>query len=198
MRIRKRRGVHSGSAQGFRVAGITVLCLLLFGVTACGSDATNDAGSTGETGADRQASLLANKMRICVQNTSSDPITLEWDSYMQNGKSEYLKPYELKKTLGPSAFDCAVSYAWVGSEIALLYIEGQKISIENAGIMDFYVRFEKSVEADLTSNNPVVSTWQSGITDDRLIQARVTTTGKLEPFDQIQVYPIDIRVFDAN
>ena len=196
--MRNRHRVRTGSQHGFGVVGITFLCMALFGVTACGSDATNDAEPTVETETDREASWLANKMRVCVTNSSSAPIALEWDSYMQNGKSAYLKPYELKKTLGPSAFDCAVSYAWVGSEIARLYIEGQKISIENAGILDFYVRFEKSVEADLTSNNPVVSTWQSGITDDRLIQARVTTTGKLEPFDQIQAYPIDIRVSDAR
>ena len=198
MRIRNRRGVRTGSAQGFRVAGITVLCLLFFGVTACGSDATNDAGSTGETGADRKASLLANKMRICVQNTSSDPITLEWDSYMQNGRSEYLKPYELKKTLGPSAFDCAVSYAMFGSEIALFDLEDQGIRIENAGIANFDIKFGESMSTGLSASEPVVSTWSSGITEGQLIEARVTTTDALVQYELIQVYPIDIRVFDAN
>lgn len=196
--MRNRHGVRTGSQHGFGVVGITLLCMALFGVTACGSDATNDAGTTVETETDREASWLANKMRICVQNTSSDPITLEWDSYMQNGKSEYLKPYELKKTLGPRAFDCAVSFASFGSEIARVELEGQRIRIENTGMVNFDITFGAVGSVGLASSKPVESTWPSGITEGRLIEARVTTTDELIQYDQIQVYPIEIQVSDAN
>ena len=196
--MRNRHRVRTGSQHGFGVVGVTFLCMALFGVTACGSDATNDAGPTVETEIDREASWLANKMRVCVTNSSSAPIALEWDSYMQNGKSAYLKPYELKKTLGPSAFECAVSYAMFGSEIALFDLEGQGIRIENIGLANFDIKIGASPSTGLTSSEAVESTWPSGITEGRSIEARVTTTDELVQYEQIQVYPIDIYVSDGS
>ena len=154
----------------------------------------------------RVAGYFANRMRVCVTNDSSSTIAVRWSPSMLTGRKqsglspEYLPPDQLKKTLGPGAFVCAASHATdAGTEDARLYIEGQETTIVNSG-QEFLVYFEdrKSRDWVLTPNAPMTFTWPSGITDDRMIEARVTTTGKLEPFDQIQAYPIDFHVSDAR
>lgn len=192
---------------------VGMLSGIALGLSACAGSTTETESASASASAtssasevDRQASAFANKMRVCVTNDSSSTIAVRWSPSMQTGRKQsglqpdYLQPDQLKKTLGPGAFVCAASSAANGgSEEAILYIEGQKTEIVNNG-QEFLVFFEDRESRDwvLTPNKPMAFTWPSGITDDRLIEARVSTTSELEPFDQIQAYPIEIRVSDAR
>ena len=187
--------------NAFRVGRLALVSAALLAVTACSGDAAESASAPATPNAsevDRQASLFANPMRVCVQNRAATPIALQWAGYMRDSKGEYLKSGALERSLGQNAFDCAVSWGPF-DERAELNIEGQQTSILNDGVK-FSVRFDDAPKSFvLTPSQPVTFTWESEDVDGRSIEARVTTPGdELVQYDQIKVYPIDIQVSDAS
>lgn len=185
----------------FHFVPLVLISAALLALTACAGDATESASTPATPDAsevDRQASLFANPMRVCVQNRAATPIELQWGEYMRDSKGEYLTSSALKRSLGPNAFDCAVSRGPF-DELAQLVIEGQRTEILNDGVK-FSVAFEDAPKRSvLTPSDPVTFTWKSKNVDGRSIEARVTTTGdELVRYDQINVYPIDIQVFEGN
>lgn len=145
----------------------------------------------------RVASWVSYKTRNCVTNATSANIVLEWNPNMQNGKSEYLKPSELKKTLGPSAFDCAVSYATFNGEFGDFTIEGKALETENDG-RGITFRFSGEPVRPVRSDKFAVLTWADEANPGRTLKARASTTDELEQYDQIQVYPIEIRISETR
>lgn len=187
--------------NAFRVGRLALVSAALLAVTACSGDAAESASPPATPNAskvDRQASLFANPMRVCVQNRATTPIALQWAEYMRDSKGEYLNSGALEKSLGQNAFDCAVSRGPF-DEKAEFNIEGQQTSILNDGVK-FSVRFDDAPKSFvLTPSQPVTFTWDSENVDGRSIEARVTTPGdELVQYDQLNVYPIDIQVFEVN
>ncbi len=146
---------------------------------------------------DRVGSWVSYKTRNCVTNATSENIVLEWDSNMQNGKSEYLKPSELKKTLGPSAFDCAVSYATFNGETGYFNIEGKALKTENIGT-ELYFSFPGEPVRPVRSDKFAALTWADESKPGRSLKARASTTDELVKYDQIKVYPIEIRISETQ
>ena len=199
--LRSPSGAEAISFSRFSVGPLALLSAVLLAVTACAADVTESASTPATPDAsevDRQASLFANPMRVCVQNRAATPIALRWGEYMRDSKGEYLTSSALKRSLGPNAFDCAVSWGPF-DELAQLVIEGQRTEILNDGVK-FSVAFEEEPKRSLlTPSEPVTFTWKSKNVDGRSIEARVTTTGdELVQYDEINVYPIDIQVFEGN
>ena len=185
----------------FHFVPLVLISAALLTVTACSGDAAESVSPPATPDAsevDRQASLFANPMRVCVQNRAATPIALQWAGYMRDNKGEYLKSGALERSLGQNAFDCAVSWGPF-DEKAEFNIEGQPTSILNDGVR-FSVRFDDAPKSFvLTPSQPVTFTWDSEDVDGRSIEARVTTPGdELVQYDQLNVYPIDIQVFEVN
>lgn len=181
-----------------RWGAVSIVLALALSATACGGESPESSSiSSASPTVDRNASWTAYKTRICVTNTSSTNIALEWNPNMQNGKSEYLKPSELKRTLGPNAFDCAVSYATLNAEFGDFTIDGKALETENNGV-EIYFRFPGEPHRIVRSDRFAVLTWPDEAKPGRSLKARATTTDELERYEQSQVYPIDIRISETQ
>lgn len=171
----------SSQAGKILTAGVlTALTVVTLGLSGCASQPEEE----------RDASWLLNKMRVCVQNKTANPISLKWDSYMQGDDGEYLPASDLTKTLGPEAFSCAVSYAFVGAEIADFSVQGTPVEI-SAGDADWFTVYVLG-SSDPIEIKPGVSE-KHPLGDQQLMwSARVKD--ELKTVGKVKAYPIDFYI----
>lgn len=180
----------------WRIAGIAMLSAALAMTTACSSTSA-EPGSTAEpsstTEDNREASVYFNKFRVCIQNKTSGNLELEWDSSMLTDQNEYLSPDQLKKTLGPDAFSCAVSHAEYTIEVAEWMIAGYQMFAE-VDARAWYVYSAGENLVPLKANAPVTQVLKSS--NKPTLRYESSTNGVLRTFDKVKAYPIDVQFFD--
>ena len=184
----------------WRSVGMASLAIVLLSTAACSSEETaapSSPASPEASSVDRQASVLANKLRVCVHNNASEGIALEWYEYMLDEDQEYLAADQLKKSLEPGVSDCAVSFAGGWEEKVSVYIEDKGTWLNSNGRY-LYARHKDAKEVALSEDSPMTFTWKSGKNADRLLQTRVTSKDEMEMFGNTQAYPIDIYVSDGS
>ena len=193
--------VLNPSAQGFRVrkgfAGVTMMLAALIAVTAC-SSAPSDSesmmdGST-ESEDNRDAGLYYDKLHVCIQNKTSSPVVLEWSDWMFDDTHSYLKPEDVKKTLGPDAFACAFTHSTnQGQEQGAAVIDGNNFSFWNG---DLGTEVYSSSHEDTISEPNKVYVRELKSPDRRPFEYHVSSTLKLETFNKIKAYPLDLKLYD--
>ena len=186
----------SGYRRGIRITGIAAVLGALIAMTAC-SSAPSDSesmmvGST-ESEDNRDASVYFNKFRVCIQNKTSGNLDLEWDSSMQNDQGEYLNADQLKTTLGPDAFSCAVSFAELTLEAAEWKVAGYQMFAE-VDARAWYVYSAGAELIPIKPNAPVTQVLQSP--NKPTLRYESSTNGVLRTFDKVKAYPIDVRFFN--
>lgn len=186
----------TGYRRGIRLTGIAMMLTALIAMTAC-SSAPSDSesmmvGST-ESEDNRDASVYFNKFRVCIQNKTSGNLNLEWDSSMQNDKGEYLSADQLKTTLGPDAFSCAVSFAELTLEAAEWKVAGYQMYAE-VDARAWYVYAAGDDLIAIQPNAPVTQVLESP--NKPTLRYESSTNGVLRTFDKVKAYPIDVRFFD--
>lgn len=182
-----------------RVAGVALVAAAVTVLAACAPNGRNAAvlAATGEQSPSTtsgDASLFYYKLHVCIQNKTSSPVVLEWDDSMLDDTRSYLKPEDVKKTLGPEAFACAFTYATNQSEEnGGAVIDGNDFSFWN-GDQDIEV-FSSSYR-DVISEPNKVYVRELNWPDRRPFEYRVSSTLKLDTFNKITAYPIELRLYD--
>lgn len=187
----------SSYRRGLRITGIGMMLTAMIAMTAC-SSAPSDSesmmvGST-ESEDNRDASVYFNKFRVCIQNKTSGNLDLEWDSSMLTDQNEYLNADQLKTTLGPDAFSCAVSHAKLTLEAAEWKVAGYQMFAE-VDARAWYVYSAGERLLPLKPNAPVTQVLESP--NKPTLRYESSTNGELRTFDKVKAYPIDVRFFDA-
>ena len=194
--MRTLNSTASSYRRGMRFTGIAMMLTAMIAMTAC-SSAPSDSesmmvGST-ESEDNRDASLYFNKFRVCIQNKTSGNLDLEWDSSMQTDQGEYLSADQLKTTLGPDAFSCAVSHAALTIEAAEWKVAGYQMFAEvDARAWYVYSGGERLVP--IKPNEPVTQVLKGR--NKPTLRYESSTNGVLRTFDKVKAYPIDVRFFD--
>ena len=195
--MRTLNSTASGYRRGMRITGIAMMLTALIAITAC-SSAPSDSesmmvGST-ESEDNRDASVYFNKFRVCIQNKTSGNLDLEWDASMLTDQGEYLSADQLKTTLGPDAFSCAVSHAKLTLEVAEWIVAGYQMYAE-VDAKAWYVYEGGKTLVPLKPNSPVTQELKYQNRPSLVFEA--STNGELRTFDKVKAYPIDVRFFDA-
>lgn len=197
-----------------RIAGVALVVAAVTALVACAPSnreaamlgapvaAENDLNTRRElggqnppsVGAEGDASLFYYKLQVCVQNKTSSPVALEWDDSMLDDTRSYLKPEDVKKTLGPDAFACAFTYATNQSEeYGGALIDGNHFSFWNG---DLNTEVYTSSFQDTISEPNKVYVRELRWPDRRPFEYHVSSTLKLETFNKIRAYPLEVRLYD--
>lgn len=190
------------NTQTKRLFGASVILAAMLGTAACSTEAATSSseGQTSSEGAsteDRQANWLVNQMYLCIQNKTERPLSLVWSEYVKDTSGNQRDAEQLSKTLGPDAFDCAVSYSYRGNEHAEFKIEGHTLIASNSGAI-WFIGNDLHSEYELLRTGKV-TTWPfTGSTDEqRAYEMRGFGTETLRTFDKVKAYPVDIQIVDA-
>lgn len=188
------------SRLGRKTLALVVGAAVALTMTACSSadrNASSDAFMVGEGSTeDRQANALVNQLYVCIQNKTAEPISLVWSEYMKNTSGNQLDSEQLSKTLGPDAFDCAVSFSYHWNEHAQFKIEGTTLVASNSG--ETWLIGNSTNEYDNLRRGQV-TTWPfTGSTDEqRRYEMRGVGTYTLRTIDKVKAYPVDIQIVEA-
>lgn len=180
---------------------MSLLAVVALSVTGCSTEVpAAPASTTNPTSEEqnREASWFRNKNHTCVQNKTSEPIQLKWSSYMQNDKGDYLNENELTKTLGPSAFACAVSFAYIGEEHSLFTISSKGASRE--------VRISAYGRWLLRLDGSEYKPWDGGLSpvyelfgsSDQKLLLQINAKDNLRTIGSLEVYPVDVYITNAQ
>ena len=190
------------NVQTRRLLGASIILAALLGTAACSSEPSTNApeGQTSSQGAsaeDRQANWLVNPMYVCIQNKTEQPLSLVWSEYVKDTSGNQRDAEQLSKTLGPDAFDCAVSYSYRGNEHAEFKIEGTTLIASNSGAI-WFIGNNLHSEYELLREGKV-TTWPfTGSTDEqRSFEMRGVGTETLRTFNKVKAYSVDIQIVDA-
>lgn len=200
-----------------RVAGVALVIAAVTALVACApnnreaasvtvtapltseDDLNNTRRELGEqnppvVGAERDSSLFYYKLQVCIQNKTSSPVVLEWNDSMLDDTRSYLKPEDVKKTLGPDAFACAFTYATNQSEeYGGAVIDGNNFSFWNG---DLNTEVYSSSFKDTISEPNYVYVRALRWPDRRPFDYHVSSTLTLETFNKITAYPLEMRLYD--
>lgn len=179
-----------------RVAGVALVVATVTALVACAPN-NPEAAPVGAPAEDRQANWLVNQMYVCIQNKTERPLSLVWSEYVKDTSGNQRDAEQLSKTLGPDAFDCAVSYSWWGNEHAEFKIEGTTLVASNSGAI-WLIGHSTHSEYELLREGKV-TTWPfTGSTDEqRRYEMRGFGTETLRTFNKVKAYPVDIQIVDA-
>lgn len=188
--------------QKTRLLSASIVLAALLSTAACSTEPSNNASegqtsSEGSSAEDRQANWLVNQMYVCIQNKTERPLSLVWSEYVKDTSGNQRDAEQLSKTLGPDAFDCAVSYSWWGNEHAEFKIEGTTLVASNSGAI-WLIGHSIHSEYELLREGKV-TTWPfTGSTDEqRRYEMRGFGTETLRTFNKVKAYPVDIQIVDA-
>lgn len=188
------------------VTAIVVTTALSIGVTGCAQEApaapATGANSAGEQ--DREASWFVNKMRVCISNKTAQPITLFWGEYMQGDDGEYLPEEQRRRTLGPDAFNCAVSYAGAGNEDAYFALQETATSFRllNDWTSSGYYFYIDEPRYDEPYSNRIYPSqtqdFEATTSSGQRLTLRVTLKETLRKVGNVEAYPVDVRIISAS
>lgn len=178
---------------------MSLLAVVALSVTGCSTEVPAAPASTTNPTSEEQnrdASWFVNKMHTCVQNKTSEPVTLYWDANSQNDKGEYLNQADLTKTLGPSAFSCAVSFAFIGEEHSSFALEKENGKWDNVSVVNNTSQFalllpEKKVHVLKPGVSPEFLLLDSG---NQQLMLQVRIKNELQTIGNVKVYPVDVYI----
>lgn len=180
---------------------IAILAVGLTGVvlTGCTESSSVNSAPTATDKTDvvnREASLVTNRIRSCVQNLTNRNLDYRF-SEVRNDQDEPLSPSQ--GTLGPGAFICAVSKNYIYAESLIFYFtgtEGYETQIKLINSTSFILTYKDMRERDSTASGiaPGEPWWfySGGLRVD------VSVDGQLRQVGKVKAYPFDVRISDIN
>lgn len=185
--------------------GIFVVIAALLGSTACSSDDRAAAPDGPPVVASEQVStqdnlgnFLVNPLYVCVQNKTQEPLAFEWSQFMKNTSGNQLDQELLTKTLGPDAFECAVSYSEKGNEHAEFKVQGTKLIVDNSGLSWYMGKgITLGENVDLYINQWNKWPFTGSTAEKRKYVMRGIANDKLRNINKVRAYPIDIQIIEA-
>lgn len=109
---------------------------------------------------------------------------------MQGDDGEYLDEGNLTQTLGPDAFNCAVSYAVFGSEHAKLWIDDAEMRVSYAGSP---IKLSGPDSEGIHLREGVPDELFLATVGNQALVAKSRVSYALKTFGHVEAFPLDVR-----
>ncbi len=194
-----------GSAVATRRAmflSVALVGALAFtGCSAANTLGSGDAAPKATENVGREASGSSKRIRVCVQNNTSQNLEYYFDESTVDTQQEDVQIQW--GTMGPSAFACGASNtSWIfGNTVDFVYKNsaGRLIHVElnnSSAPLVFAVYYLRSGEPrDLLRVSTTPGSPYQGVTEGKVFDVLPGTSART--FDKITAIPIDVRISDA-
>ena len=123
-------------------------------------------------------------------------MVIVWNPKMQDVTGNYLDESLLEGTIGPESWNCAVSYAYAGSELARFSVNGTDLGIDNGG---GDMKLKESAQSFVRLPNGVRTEFT---TQPNAEGKKYTVAGsakyELQTYLNVKAYPVNVYVSSAD